>query len=54
MAFRPDYSEVGELRALVPSLPVMALTATASSSVREKVEHLLALKDIKDVTESPD
>ena len=32
----------------------MALTATASSSVREKVKHLLALKDIKEVIESPD
>ena len=43
MAFRPEFSEVGELRALVPSLSVMALTASASS----KVKHLLVLKDIK-------
>ena len=45
---------MGELRALVPDIPVMALTATASSSVREKVKHILALKDIKEVIESPD
>ena len=37
----------------MPDIPVMALTATARSSVREKVKHLLALKDIKEVIESP-
>ena len=44
VAFRPEFSEVGELRALVPSLSVMTLTASASS----KVKHLhVVLKDIK-------
>ena len=54
--FRLVFSEVGELRAFVPSVHVlvMALTASASSSVRETVKHLLALKDIKEVIESPD
>ena len=46
MAFRPELSEVGELRALVPSVSFMALTASASSTLREKVKHLLALKDM--------
>ena len=32
-AFRPEFSDVGELRASVPDVPVMALAATASSSV---------------------
>ena len=33
VAFRQEFSEVGDLRALVPSVSVMALTASASSSV---------------------
>lgn len=54
VAFRPEFSKVGELRALVPSVPVLALTATASPSVRQKIKELLSMRHVKEVVESPD
>ena len=41
--FRPDYLSLGILRASFPSVPILALTATASDAVRADVERSLGL-----------
>lgn len=43
--FRPAYLEVGEARRLLPGVPLQALTATATTRVREDIARLLKLKD---------
>ncbi|KAJ5550165.1 hypothetical protein N7461_004863 [Penicillium sp. DV-2018c] len=43
--FRPDYKEVGEVRARFPGVPVMALTATATENVKVDVMHNLKITD---------
>ena len=35
--FRPDYLKIGELKDLLPGVPLMALTATATSHVQDDV-----------------
>lgn len=45
--FRPDYKRLGELRKRFPSVPVMALTATATPRVRIDVAHQLGIKGCK-------
>src|SRR6266513_261703 len=39
--FRPEYRKLAELRNLFPSVPMMALTATATERVREDIVALL-------------
>ena len=41
--FRPDYLSLGTLRASFPTVPILALTATASEAVRADVERTLGL-----------
>ncbi|KAJ5826088.1 hypothetical protein N7474_003226 [Penicillium riverlandense] len=41
--FRPDYKELGEIRAKFPGVPVMALTATATENVKVDVIHNLQM-----------
>ena len=43
--FRPQYLNLNCLRKDFPSVPIMALTATASSSVREDVVQKLQMRD---------
>ncbi|KAJ3675195.1 hypothetical protein LUZ60_004237 [Juncus effusus] len=43
--FRPDYQGLGILKQKYPNTPVLALTATATASVREDVVQALGLKD---------
>ena len=43
--FRPDYRQLSELRTLFPQVPVMALTATATESVRKDIVQQLALEN---------
>ncbi|KAG6556304.1 hypothetical protein Mapa_002246 [Marchantia paleacea] len=43
--FRPDYQNLGVLKQRFPSVPLMALTATATMSVKEDVVQALGLKD---------
>ncbi|KAL3689189.1 hypothetical protein R1sor_015498 [Riccia sorocarpa] len=43
--FRPDYQNLGVLKQRFPSVPLMALTATATLSVKEDVVQALGLKD---------
>jgi len=41
--FRPDYKELGEVRAKIPGVPLMALTATATENVKVDVMHNLKM-----------
>lgn len=43
--FRPEYRRLVELRDLFPSVPMMALTATATERVRDDILNLLQLRD---------
>ena len=43
--FRPEYRRIASLRGLLPDIPVMALTATATERVRKDIIHHLQLKD---------
>ena len=43
--FRPEYRRLASLRALMPDIPVMALTATATGRVRNDIIHHLKLRD---------
>lgn len=45
--FRPDYKRLGELKKRFPSVPVMALTATANPRVRADVIHQLQIPRCK-------
>jgi len=45
--FRPDYTQLGKLKAHFPSIPVLAVTATASDTVREDVCRILRLSGPK-------
>lgn len=41
--FRPEYAELGQLRERFPSVPFMALTATADSTTRQDIVRQLGL-----------
>lgn len=43
--FRPEYRQLARLRATLPDLPVMALTATATERVREDIVQRLKLQE---------
>jgi hypothetical protein len=43
--FRPEYRQIAKLRGLLPEIPVMALTATATERVRQDIIQHLKLKD---------
>jgi ATP-dependent DNA helicase RecQ len=43
--FRPEYRRLVELRERFPSLPIMALTATATGRVRDDISNLLKLQN---------
>ena len=43
--FRPEYRRLVELREWFPSLPIMALTATATERVRDDIRTLLRLRN---------
>ncbi len=43
--FRPEYRQIAKLRGLLPEIPVMALTATATERVRKDIIQHLHLKD---------
>jgi len=43
--FRPEYRRIAELRGAFPDLPVVALTATATSRVRDDIVSHLALRE---------
>tara|TARA_B110000971_G_scaffold216079_1_gene250551 strand:- start:575 stop:946 length:372 start_codon:yes stop_codon:yes gene_type:complete len=41
--FRPDYAKLGNLKANFPSVPIIAVTATASENVRKDCEKILRI-----------
>ena len=43
--FRPEYRQLGELRARYPELPITALTATATPRVQDDIVAALALRE---------
>lgn len=43
--FRPEYRQLPTLRKVLPGVPFMALTATATDQVREDISELLELRD---------
>lgn len=45
--FRPEYRELKKLRELFPTVPILALTATATTQVKIDIEKQLALKGVK-------
>ena len=45
--FRPEYRQLSQLRQQYPDIPMMALTATATTRVREDIVQQLALKTPK-------
>src|SRR5262249_49908111 len=42
--FRPEYRQLAQLRKILPSVPMMALTATATERVRPDIVNLLELR----------
>lgn len=50
--FRPSYLEIGELRKLLPGVPLLALTATATSEVTHEIIERLELKDVVIIRDS--
>lgn len=50
--FRPDYKELGGVRARFPGVPIMALTATATENVKVDVLHNLGMKGCEQYTQS--
>lgn len=43
--FRPEYRQIAELRGLLPEVPIMALTATATTRVKTDIINHLSLRD---------
>lgn len=43
--FRPEYRRLGELKSLFPTIPVMALTATADSTTQADIQYQLGLQE---------
>jgi ATP-dependent DNA helicase RecQ len=42
--FRPEYRHIASLRSRYPEVPMLALTATATASVRDDIERFLGLR----------
>lgn len=43
--FRPPYLQIADLRRLIPKVPVLALTATATAEVLEDIQERLAFRE---------
>ncbi|XP_071089393.1 recQ-like DNA helicase Blm [Haliotis cracherodii] len=52
-AFRPAYGTLGELRALAPGIPVIALTATATKSTRDVIINEMCMSGCEQILLSP-
>ena len=50
--FRPSYLEIAALRALVPAVPVLALTATATKAVSIDIQKQLKFKQLHIISKS--
>jgi len=45
--FRPSYAVINELRKIKPDVPILALTATATSKVQEDIIEKLSLRNVR-------
>ena len=52
--FRPEYTQLGQLRERFPQVPIMALTATADRITRQDIIGQLQLRDAKEFISSFD
>ena len=52
--FRPEYTQLGQLKQLFPNVPIMALTATADKITKEDILVQLNIKDAKTYVSSFD
>ena len=52
--FRPEYTQLGQLKQLFPNVPIMALTATADKITKEDILVQLSIKDAKNYISSFD
>jgi len=52
--FRPEYTQLGQLRERFPQVPIMALTATADRITRQDIIAQLQLRDAKEFISSFD
>ncbi len=43
--FRPEYTQLGRLRQLLPGVPLLALTATADPAIRRDILHQLSIDE---------
>jgi len=50
--FRDCYRKLGDIKSIFPSIPIMALTATATQRVRKDTLHLLQIQGAKIYTKS--
>ncbi|KAI1304507.1 hypothetical protein F5Y03DRAFT_172128 [Xylaria venustula] len=50
--FRPDYKQLGMFRTRFPTVPIMALTATATQNVIMDVKHNLGIEKCEQFTQS--
>ncbi|MEZ5007486.1 MAG: ATP-dependent DNA helicase RecQ [Chitinophagales bacterium] len=50
--FRPSYLKIAGLRELLPNVPLIALTASATLKVREDIAEQLQMKDVQTFTKS--
>lgn len=51
--FRPDYLKLGQLRSIFPSIPIIALTATATAKVLKDILDSLKLREPMHIVASP-
>lgn len=50
--FRPSYLELGKLRTTLPTVPIIALTASANPKVKQDIQEILQLRTPHEVVKS--